>query len=128
MKGLANLMVRTLGSGQISQTQQLIAELIENLEVIKACLRAAEADAQLDQWGVMCPARFPIMAARSLFIRMYPRMVEILHLLGSSSLMAIPTEADLNGPLSDEISAYLDTDTASAEDRIRLFRLATVAG
>jgi 4-hydroxyphenylacetate 3-monooxygenase len=38
--------------------------------------------------------------------------------------MAIPTEADLNGPLADEISSYLDTDTASAEERIRLFRLA----
>ena len=122
--GLANLMVRTLGSGQIPQTQQLIAELIENLEVIKACLRAAEADAQLDQWGVMCPSRFPLMAARSIFIRMYPRMAEILQLLGSSSLMAIPTEADLNGPLADEISSYLETDTASAEERVRLFRLA----
>jgi 4-hydroxyphenylacetate 3-monooxygenase len=51
-------------------------------------------------------------------------MAEILHLLGSSSLMALPTEADLNGPLAPEIKQYLDTDTASAEERIRLFRLA----
>jgi 4-hydroxyphenylacetate 3-monooxygenase len=87
-------------------------------------LRAAEADARLDQWGVMAPARMPLMAARNLFIRMYPRMVEILHLLGSSSLMALPTEADLHGPLAPELHAYLDTDSASAVDRIKLFRLA----
>src|SRR5919106_6882346 len=124
MLGLANLMVKTLGSGQISQVQQLVAEVIENLEVTKACLRAAEADAKVDQWGVMCPARMPLMAARRLFIRMYPRMAEILHLLGSSSLMALPTEADLHGPLARELRQYLDTDTASAEERIRLFRLA----
>jgi 4-hydroxyphenylacetate 3-monooxygenase len=122
--GLATLMVETLGSGQVSQVQQMMAEIIENLEVIKACLRASEADAQVDQWGVMCPARLPLMAARNLFIRLYPRMAEILHLLGSSSLMALPSEADLRGPLAAQINRYLDTNTASAEERVRLFRLA----
>ena len=102
----------------------MIAEVIENLEVMKACLRASEADAALDQWGVMCPSQMPLRVARNMFIRMYPRMAEILHLLGSSSLMALPTQADLSGPLAKDIEQYLDTDTASAEERIRLFRLA----
>ncbi|CAI8039551.1 4-hydroxyphenylacetate 3-monooxygenase oxygenase component [Geodia barretti] len=87
-------------------------------------IAAAEVDAKVDQWGVMCPPYMPLLVARSLFIQMYPRMAEILHFLGSSSLMALPTEADLNGPLGEEIRQYLDTDTASAEDRVRLFRLA----
>ena len=30
----------------------------------------------------------------------------------------------MNGPLAEELNAYLDTDTATAEERIRLFRLA----
>ena len=124
MLGLASLMVHTLGSGQLAHVQQMIAEIIENLEVTKACLRAGEVDATLDQWGVITPAPVPLMVARNLFIRMYPRMAEILHQLGSSSLMAIPTEADLHGPLAAEIHSYLDTATASAEERIRLFRLA----
>ena len=122
--GLANLMVQTLGSGQLPHVQEMMAEIIENLEVSKACLRAAEADADFDQWGVFCPDRFPLMVARNTFIRSYPRMAEILHLLGSSSLMALPTEADMNGPLAPEINKYLETDTASAEERVRLFRLA----
>ncbi len=122
--GLANLMVQTLGSAQLTHVQQMLAELIENLEITKACLRASEAEARIDQWGVMCPAHIPLQVARNLFIRMYPRMAEILHLLGSSSLMALPTEADLHGPLAPELHAYLDTDTASAEARIKLFRLA----
>jgi 4-hydroxyphenylacetate 3-monooxygenase len=122
--GLANLMTQTLGSGQQPQVQQMMAEIIENLEVTKACLRAAEVDAKIDQWGVLCPAELPLQVARNLFIRMYPRMAEILHLLGSSSLMALPTEADLNGPLAPEIKRYLETDTATAEERVRIFRLA----
>ena len=59
-----------------------------------------------------------------MFIRMYPRMGEILHLLGSSSLMALPTEADMEGPLAEDINRYLETDNASAIDRVKLFRLA----
>jgi 4-hydroxyphenylacetate 3-monooxygenase len=124
MLGLATLMTRALGSGGSPHVRQMLAEIIENLQVTKACLRAAEADAAIDEWGVMCPAELPLQTARNLFIRMYPRMAEILHLLGSSNLMALPTEADLKGPLGEEIKMYLETDTASAADRVRLFRLA----
>ncbi|CAI8035320.1 4-hydroxyphenylacetate 3-monooxygenase oxygenase component [Geodia barretti] len=122
--GLASLMVDILGSGELPQTQQLIAEVIENLEITRALLAASEAQASTDEWGIFCPDYRPLLVARKQMIQMYPRMTEILHLLGSSSLMALPAEADLNGPLADEIERYLDTDTATAEERIRLFRLA----
>ena len=36
---------------------------------------------------------------RNLFMNAYPRMIEILQLLGSSSFMLTPSEADFNGPL-----------------------------
>ena len=38
----------------------MMAEIIENMEVTKACLRAAEADAKIDQWGVMSPSLAPM--------------------------------------------------------------------
>ena len=122
--GVACLMVDTLGSGQIPQVQERIAEIIMNLEVMKACLRAAEADASLDQWGVMCPDRMPLDIARNLYPKMYPRMVEILQLLGSSSLMAIPSEADFDSELAQELELYLSTGTATGKERVQLFRLA----
>ena len=122
--GLASLMVRTLGSGGNPQVQSMLAEIIENLQMTKACLRAAEADAKPDRWGVTSPSLQYIGVARSMFIKMYPRMAEILHMLGSSSLMALPTEADMDGPLASDIERYLETDTASAAERVRLFRLA----
>ncbi|CAI8049093.1 4-hydroxyphenylacetate 3-monooxygenase oxygenase component [Geodia barretti] len=92
--------------------------------VVKALLAASEAQASTDEWGIFCPDYRPLLVARKQMITMYPRMAEILHLLGSSSLMALPAEADLSGPLADEIERYMDTDTATAEERIRLFRLA----
>ena len=124
MLGLATLMTEALGSSGQQPAQQMMAEIIEGLEITKACLRAAVADAAMDKWGVMAPAELPLQAARNTFIRLYPRMGEIVHLLGSSSLMALPTEADLEGPLAAEINRYLETDGASARERVRLFRLA----
>ncbi|MQF68938.1 4-hydroxyphenylacetate 3-monooxygenase, oxygenase component [SAR202 cluster bacterium AD-804-J14_MRT_500m] len=122
--GLATLMTDTLGNKNLPHIQLMLAELTEDLELMKACLRSAEADAGLDKWGVMCPAEIPIRVARNLFMRLYPRMIEILHMLGSSSLMALPSEADLTGPISEEIRYYLSTDVASADERVKLFRLA----
>jgi 4-hydroxyphenylacetate 3-monooxygenase len=51
-------------------------------------------------------------------------MVEILQLLGSSSFMIIPSEADFESPLAPDIEQYLATDTTTARDRVKLFRLA----
>ena len=122
--GIASLMVKTLGSGEIPQVQGLLAELVENLEVAKALLTYSEVNAGIDEWGVMLPDRAPLHVARNLFIKMYPRMAEIIQLLGSSSLMALPSEGDFEGPLSEALDRYLDTDTATARERVRLFRLA----
>jgi 4-hydroxyphenylacetate 3-monooxygenase len=117
-------MAETLGSTQLPQVQERLAELMTHTEVMKASLRAAEADAQIDRWGVMCPAGLPLEVIRTLFMNVYPRMVEILQLLGSSSFMIIPSEADFQSELSPAIEQYLATDTASARDRVKLFRLA----
>ena len=59
----------------------------------------------------------------------YPRMIEILQLLGSSSFLLTPSEKDFEGPLAPQIEQYLTTDKVGAKDRVKLFRLAwDVAG
>jgi 4-hydroxyphenylacetate 3-monooxygenase len=127
--GLALLMTKTLGNAHLPHSEERLGELMLYTELMKACMRAAEADAQLDEWGVMCPAALPAESTRNLFMTAYPRMVEILQLLGSSSFMITPSEADFSGPLAPQIEQYLATDTATARDRVKLFRLAwDVAG
>lgn len=123
--GLASLMVETLGASQNPHVQERVGELIIHLEMLKACQRAAEADAALDQWGVMCPAEAPQAAGRLMFARsIYPRMVEIVQLLGSSNFMALPSEADFDTPIAPDITRYLATDSATARQRVKLFHLA----
>jgi len=122
--GLALLMTKTLGNAHLPHSEERLAELTLYTELMRACIRSAEADATLDEWGVMCPVPLQIELTRNLFMTAYPRMAEILELLGSSSFMLTPSEADLQGPLAGDIEQYLATDTATARDRIKLFRLA----
>ncbi len=123
--GLADLIVETLGSGTIAHVQEQVAEIITYRDMLRACVRAAEADARPNQWGMMCPAMGPIQAGRALFGRtLYPRMIEIIQLLGTSSLMALPAEADFDAGIAPEVNHYLATDSTSAWDRAKLFHLA----
>jgi 4-hydroxyphenylacetate 3-monooxygenase len=124
MLGLASLMVSTIGAEIFQHIQEKLAEIWVNLETMKAFLRAAEADAALDEWGVMRPAWDPLDAARNLFPRLYPRMVEIIQQIGASGLVAMPTEADLKGPLAEDIKKYYQAARADAFERIPIFRLA----
>ena len=125
MLGLADLIVDTLGSGTIPHVQEQVAELITQRDTLWACLRAAEADAAPNRWGVMSPALPALRAGRTIFGRsIYPRMVEIIQLLGTSSLMALPAEADFDTDIAAEVDQYMATDTANAWDRAKLFHLA----
>ena len=103
--------------------------MIVTAEVMRSCLRAAEADAAQDKWGCFGPARPPLDAARNLFPRLYPRLVEIIQLNSSSHLVATPSERDFEGPLKAEIERYYPAAGADARDRVALYRLAwDVAG
>ena len=119
--GVASLMVDALSSGEQPHVQERLAEIIMYMEVMKACLRANEVDAATDEWGVTTPDDTPLTVARNLYARtFYPRITEIIQLLGSSSLMALPSETELR----PEMEQYLATDTVSAMDRTQLFHLA----
>jgi len=127
--GIALLMTQALGNAHLPHTEERIGELMLITELTRGCMRAAEADAAVDQWGVMCPAIVSAECTRNLFMTAYPRMIEILQLLGSSSFLITPSEADFDGPLRPAIEQYLATDTIGAKDRTKLFRLAwDVAG
>ena len=127
--GIALMMTQALGNANLPHTEERIGELMLYTELTRSAMRAAEADAELDQWGVMAPAILPAESTRNLFMAAYPRMIEILQLLGSSSFLLTPSEKDFAGPLAADIEQYLATDTIAAKDRVKLFRLAwDVAG
>ncbi len=122
--GLAAMLVNASAAESLQHIQEKLAEIWVNLETMRAFLRAAEADAQLDEWGVMRPAWDPLDAARNLYPRLYPRMVEIIQQIGASGLVAMPSAADVTGPLAEDIRQYYQAARAEAFDRVPMFRLA----
>ena len=122
--GLASLLVDSIGIEQFQHVQDKISQIWINLETMKAFRFSAEQQATLNEYGVMTPAFDPIDAARNLYPHLYPKMVEIIRQLGASGLVAMPTAADVYGPLADEIEHYYQSARQEARERIPLFRLA----
>jgi 4-hydroxyphenylacetate 3-monooxygenase len=121
--GLTSLLTEAIGIGQFQHVQADIAEIISTLEMLRAFGRAAEADAEMNEFGVLTPAWPPLNAARNLYPKLYQRFPEILRKLGASGLMATPTQADVTGPAAADIETYLQAAALGGAERVRLFRL-----
>ena len=123
--GLASLIVDTIGIESFQHVQEKVAEIWIYLETLKGLLRAAEADAEADAYGAIRPAWPPLDAARNLYLRWYPRIVEIIQQLSASGVVATVTEADLKAlDISADVTRYFQAARAEAHDRLPLFRLA----
>ena len=105
---------------------QMLGEIWCFSEVARACVAAAEEGAYEFGNGVWFPAGGPLTALRASLPQWFPRVNEIIRLLGSHNLFAAPTEAQFGDPeLRPLIERYLrGAKDVSAEDRARVFRLA----
>lgn len=123
--GVASLVAEAIGRTELPAYQQLLAEIVDSVVTLRAFLRTAEVDAIADANGFYVPNPDVMFTARNHFPKVYPRLIEILQLVGSSGLMAIPNEADLAHPqLGGDIDRYYQSAKLMGHDRVRLFRLA----
>jgi 4-hydroxyphenylacetate 3-monooxygenase len=122
--GLAARIAEASDAMSLPHVRERLAEMIMTTETMRALLRASEADAAPDRWGMYIPARAPLDTARNLFPRLYPRLVDIIQLNSSSSLMATPSERDFQSALAPEIERYFGAADAGPRDRVALYRLA----
>jgi 4-hydroxyphenylacetate 3-monooxygenase len=122
--GLVSLMIDAIGIESFQHIHEKTTEIWVALETMKAFKRVAEVDAAPNAFGVMTPAWDPLDAARNLYPRTYPRLVEIVQQVGASGLVSMPTLADVNGPMGDAIQKYYQAARVDALERIPLFRLA----
>jgi 4-hydroxyphenylacetate 3-monooxygenase len=124
MVGLLCSIAKATGRDKDPNTKGMIAEVMMMAETIRALLFSAEQNSHEDQWGNFMPLRSPLDTSRNLFPKMYPRMVEILQLMGSSSLMATPSEADFSNAIAGDVEKYFQLINLGSRDRVALYRLA----
>jgi 4-hydroxyphenylacetate 3-monooxygenase len=122
--GVAILVAETIAVDGFPQVQERLAEIINDVEMLRACVDSAERNARPGPGGTIVPAAEPLWSIRTTFHRMYPRMIGHLQQLGAGGLMLLPTEKDLASGIGPDIRRYYQAANAGAEDRIRLFRLA----
>jgi 4-hydroxyphenylacetate 3-monooxygenase len=124
MLGLVTLLTEAIGIEGFQHVQEKVAEVIVATEIVRALLHTAEAEAQPNRFGVHTPAWAPLNACRNWYPRASQRFPEILRQLGSSGLMALPTEADAFGIGRADVERFLQGAAIDGADRVRLFRLA----
>ncbi|MFC4559466.1 4-hydroxyphenylacetate 3-monooxygenase, oxygenase component [Virgibacillus kekensis] len=122
--GLAQSIVKTINIGEYQNVRENVAEIITALETMRALLIKSEVNASIDKFGLMRPELAPLQVCISTFPKIYPRLSEIIQLLGSSGMITIPTEADFSSAIRDDLNQYLQSKTKDAEARVKLFRLA----
>ncbi len=122
--GLLCAMAKATGKDKDMTVKGLIAEAMWSAESVRAFLYSAEHKAHVDQWGMYMPERRPLDTSRNLFPKMYQRLIEIVQLMGSSSLMATPCEADFSNDIAGDVEQYFQVANLPSHDRVALFRLA----
>ena len=122
--GLALNMTESIAVREFPQIQNYLNEMINAVEQVKACIRASEVDAEPGPGNTVLPATQPLWASRTTFPSVYPRLVEIIQLIGASGLVMVPSVRELESERRDEIELYYQAANLGAERRMELFRVA----
>ncbi len=122
--GLLCAMAKASGKDKDMNVKGQIAAAMWTAETIRALLFAAEQQPEQDRWGAYIPKRQPLDTSRNLFPKLYPKLVDTIHMLGSSSLMATPCEADFTNAIAGDVERYFELVNLGSRDRVALFRLA----
>jgi len=123
--GLASRMAEAINLAQPAASQML-GEIAAYAELAHAAIVAAEQGARDYGNGLWLPDERPLFALRALLPTWFPRVGEIIRLLGSHNLLTTPSAAQLADP---ELRPLLDTYLKGAGDfgaaeRAGVFRLA----
>lgn len=121
--GTMHLLSEATGIAGFLHVQDRLGEMVTYLETLRACLRRAEMDA-IPFGGVLYPQGDAVHAALRLFPTFYPRMIEMMQILGAGRYLMTLGESDWPTPEAGAMARYGRGASISAPDRIRLFRLA----
>ncbi len=127
--GVMMEMSRAVKSADVHlHVQEMLGECINYIEIVKSCIARAEFEFEVTPRGTVRPLFEPLMTLRTFLPRVYPRVIEIMQIIGAGGLMMIPSSADFDSPIAADVNKYFQGAGMSALDRTRLFKLTMGTG
>jgi 4-hydroxyphenylacetate 3-monooxygenase len=124
MRDLAITLAKSTNVDKFLHIQGALAELINTVTFVRACLLTSEIEAQPGPFGTVVPSTAPLQAVRFMFPPMFRRACEIVQMIGAGGLMMVPSHAMLDSALAAEVERYFQAANVDSRTRIKLFRLA----
>ncbi len=122
--GIGHMIAEMNGVNVYQHIQEKLGEIWTMKELTRSALVSAIEGAKPVYDGVYCPDERPLVALRGTMPKWIPRAMELIQIIGGGGFMLTPSKADMEGPMRKFIDLYYQGRNASAEEKIRLFRLA----
>jgi anthranilate 3-monooxygenase (FAD) / 4-hydroxyphenylacetate 3-monooxygenase len=123
--GVAMAVSETVKSNGFLHVQEMLGEIIGYVELAKSCVIRAEVEFETTPGGTVRAGFTPLQTLRALMSKAYPRIIEVLQTIGAGGLLMMPTAADFASEVGDDVRRYYrGAGDISAEDRVRIFKLA----
>jgi anthranilate 3-monooxygenase (FAD)/4-hydroxyphenylacetate 3-monooxygenase len=122
--GAAVAVARASKADSFLHVQAMLGECVTYLESIRACIHLGEAEAEMTPSGVLRPSLGPLQTTRLLMSVAYPRVIEILQIIGAGGIMMAPSMRDFASPIASDIVKFNGgANGMSGFDRTRLMKV-----
>ena len=122
--GVASLVAKTMGRHEQPATSAMLGEMGAKAEALRSLVRSAEVASQRGPGGYYLAGWSPLAAAGVLGTEIFPRLIELLQLIGSSNLIMHPAERDLAGPTATVFRSYIGSLNGAPGYQAQLLNLA----
>ncbi len=126
LAGLARKVAAVNGVDKFPGVVEKLGELAGLVSLVESAVLAAEYTAAPDEQGMWRPGARALYGAMGLQSELYPRVLAILRDLVGGGVLQVPAGVgDLTNPETRaDIDRYLGSPNATAEERVKLFKLA----
>lgn len=122
--GVTTAIAQSIGADHFLHVQEKLGELYTQIDSIEALLIASEVQGSLNDKKVYMPARVPLITARNLGTRYYPRAIEILKQIGAGGFIQLPsTTVNDSNELTPFFEKYYRGAKVDAMTKTALFQV-----
>jgi len=124
--GIAKAIAEMNGSIKAPPVQALLGELASYVTQVRSLVLAQEANAKIDENGVLWPGVEEVHACSAIQSELYPRMIGMIRELGGGGLIQLPSSRDdyMNAEVSADIERFIQSPGYSSRERVKLLKLA----